>query len=527
MGLTIDDVMEKIGSYNRFQYRLLMICGYIMIFGVAFQVMIPTFLSAEPPWRCKDNSSACNLTGTFKPGDKDYNFRCSIPREDWEFDTSDFNSVVAEWDLVCDVSALSVLTKAVMFLGIMIGVLVGGVLSDKFGRKPLVYFVPVVCTILALGASFVHIYWLYVLIRVLVGVCTGGSSLVNYVLLVEIVGKRHRHVIGTTYFYFWVLSLMLLALFAYLIRDWRTLSIAGAVPGFLQIFFWWFLPKSPRWLLAHNQPKQAMEELKKVAEFNRKEMPAGELEEKDAASTQRQGDFRDLFSSREMTKRTLISCFAWMVISLVYYAVSFSSGTFGGNRYLVFFLTSLIEIPSNWTCIKLCHRIGRKKTTVLGLVVSFIASVIAVLFQRNLKNTGFMVANIIMAQGFAKFFINMAFSAIYLYSCELFPTVVRTIGMGVSSAAARIGSMSAPYIVWLVRVHLLLPYSIVAVLAFVCAGLCYLLPETKDTPTLENMDSINNNSSAAEVTENGNFSFEPSKEKEEMGELLLSQSSPA
>ena len=62
-----------------------------------------------------------------------------------------------------------------------------------------------------------------------------------YVLLVEYVGKRHRHVIGTTLWYFWVLSLMLLPLFAYLIRDWRTLSIAGAVPGLFQIIFWWWV----------------------------------------------------------------------------------------------------------------------------------------------------------------------------------------------------------------------------------------------------------------------------------------------
>lgn len=54
-----------------------------------------------------------------------------------------------------------------------------------------------------------------------------------------------------------------------------------------------------------------MEELTKVAEFNRKVMPTGELEEKDTNSTRRQGDFRDLFSSKEMTKRTLISWFAW------------------------------------------------------------------------------------------------------------------------------------------------------------------------------------------------------------------------
>ena len=84
-----------------------------------------------------------------------------------------FHSFSLQWDLVCSVSALSVLTKAVMFLGYMIGVLVGGVISDKFGRKPLVYFLSVLCNILALAASFVHVYWLYVLIRVLVGVCVG------------------------------------------------------------------------------------------------------------------------------------------------------------------------------------------------------------------------------------------------------------------------------------------------------------------------------------------------------------------
>ena len=96
MGITVDDVMEKIGSYNRFQYRLLLICGFIKTWSDGLQMMLPTFLSVEPPWRCKANSSACNLTGIFKPGDENYNYRCSIPRDVWEFDTSDFTSTVAE-----------------------------------------------------------------------------------------------------------------------------------------------------------------------------------------------------------------------------------------------------------------------------------------------------------------------------------------------------------------------------------------------------------------------------------------------
>ena len=76
---------------------------------------------------------------------------------------------------MCDVSALAALNKAIMFVGYMIGVLIGGVLSDKFGRKPIVYFLSVVCNIIALGASFVQVYWLYVTLRCLVGICVGKS----------------------------------------------------------------------------------------------------------------------------------------------------------------------------------------------------------------------------------------------------------------------------------------------------------------------------------------------------------------
>ena len=40
----------------------------------------------------------------------------------------------------------------------------------------------------------------------------------------------------------------------------------------------------------------------------------------------------------------------------------------------------------------------------------------------------------------------MGFSAIYVYSGELYPTEVRTVGMGTSSMCARFSGMAAPYI---------------------------------------------------------------------------------
>ena len=49
--------------------------------------------------------------------------------------------------------------------------------------------------------------------------------------------------------------------------------------------------------------------------------------------------------------------------------------------------------------------------------------------------------------------ITGAFGTLYVWSAELYPTVVRNSGMGSSSAIARVGSMLAPYIAKLVSRH--------------------------------------------------------------------------
>ena len=44
-------------------------------------------------------------------------------------------------------------------------------------------------------------------------------------------------------------------------------------------------------------------------------------------------------------------------------------------------------------------------------------------------------------------YINLIFSVVYVYAPELYPTTVRSIGMGLASMMARIGGVAAPYII--------------------------------------------------------------------------------
>ena len=52
-----------------------------------------------------------------------------------------------------------------------------------------------------------------------------------------------------------------------------------------------------------------------------------------------------------------------------------------------------------------------------------------------------------------KFGISAAFAIIYVFSAELFPTMVRNSGMGASSLCARIGGIASPYIADLVSCY--------------------------------------------------------------------------
>ena len=95
MTLTTDQYLEKIGSFGRYQISLLVFLNGLMFFWFGWPVMIVTFITAEPAWKCVSNSTVCPLNGTMRPRHDNYSFRCDIPRDQWEF-VDDFTSVVTE-----------------------------------------------------------------------------------------------------------------------------------------------------------------------------------------------------------------------------------------------------------------------------------------------------------------------------------------------------------------------------------------------------------------------------------------------
>lgn len=71
----------------------------------------------------------------------------------------------------------------------------------------------------------------------------------------------------------------------------------------------------------------------------------------------------------------------------------------------------------------------------------------------------------------------LSFATVYIYAGEVFPTVVRNIGLGTSSTWARVGSMIAPFIATLNAEPWVTPV-VFGIAMLVGATLCLKLPET-------------------------------------------------
>jgi chromosome transmission fidelity protein 4 len=105
-------------------------------------------------------------------------------------------------------------------------------------------------------------------------------------------------------------------------------------------------------------------------------------------------------------------------------------------------LAAAMEIPGTIIVLVLISRVSRLKILIGGNLLSGVSLLLIILITN--ANVRVFLASLGLV-GMA-----ISFPTIYLYSSEVFPTVVRNVGIGLGSTSARIGSMIAPYIVTMV-----------------------------------------------------------------------------
>ncbi|KAG8193142.1 hypothetical protein JTE90_006974 [Oedothorax gibbosus] len=490
------ELHEVTGSYGPWQRRVFVVFFYINVVGI-WQNLAITFLAPNMEFECVDPVPMRHNRPNATAGDS-FNERCDVMTPNstmvrcnrWKYDKEYFSdTIVSEWDLVCDREWLVSLAKSVYMVGFLISVFFFGQMSDWVGRYPTVvvsYLITFVSMFLSLVSSS---YTMFVILRFFQAFGRTGLTTVGIVLVMELMGPEHRTQSGIAIQLGWSVGFVSLAGVAYWVRNWFWLQVAMSVPIVPLVLAYRIIPESPRWLLMQGKRKKLERLLAEACKVNKRELkiPVKDL---DFMKTQGKEEgskntktLYHLMTMPKMRNRSFIMIYLWMVNAFMYYGLSFNTNDLAGDPYLNFFISGALEFPSYALLYWAIRGPGRRPTLVALMFVGGAACVAILAVPAGLPwlQTTFAMVG--------KFCVTGSFGLLYLYTSELFPTVVRSASLGSCSMCARIGSILAPFVRELgLYTHSSVPNVLYGILALTSGLLSLLLPETKGRNMPDSME---------------------------------------
>ncbi|XP_063784262.1 organic cation/carnitine transporter 2-like isoform X2 [Pseudophryne corroboree] len=313
----------------------------------------------------------------------------------WEYSRDIYHStIVTEWDLICDNDWKGPLTTSLFFLGVLLGSFVSGQMSDRFGRKKVLFFTMAVQTGFSLVQVFSINWEMFTVLFLIVGMGQISNYVAAFILGAEILGKSVRIIFSTLgVCIFYAVGYMLLPLIAFFIRDWRILLLSLTVPGLFCIPLWWIIPESPRWLLSQGRVNEAEDIIRRAAKKNGITAPEIIFSVSELEDLKRQSHktytFYDLLRTRNIRIITFLSILLWMVISVGYFGLSLNTPNLHGDPYVNCFLSAIIEVPAYIIAWVLLRKFARRYSTAStlflgGVVLLFIQLVPQGAYDRHL-----------------------------------------------------------------------------------------------------------------------------------------------
>lgn len=371
----------------------------------------------------------------------------------------------------------------VVFFGWFFGAFFFGWLADQVGRKRVLLYVILTCSIAGIASSLApSLPWMLVF-RALVGFGNGGLH-VGVTLFSELLPSSERAKGILFLQFFQPLAAIIEAGIAWVViprYGWRVFAFITSMPVAVSLFIWPMFPESPIWLVMVGRNKEAGKVLEEVAHANGV-IPKGKTLRLELVERKRKDVSTDLLFRHPTRGLIMKLAPIWFGMSFLYY---------GSVLYVTRFLKLKGHKP---TVASDCNKYldddeflaaflsAGAESLGLGLAAAFVS--INYGRKSTLSFTVGLIAVLCVAMAFDQEFVTFATSrglmaatvaTMYIYTPELLHSAVRSMGMGLMGSSARIGGFLTPLVAEVCSTYSVklawLIYAAVACMMFVCVRL--------------------------------------------------------
>lgn len=400
-------------------------------------------------------------------------------------------------------------------VGSIAGVSFAGMLSDRFGRKISLSLAALFFTVSAAGCAVSADITQLIVYRIIGGVGIGVASIISPMYISEIAVAKHRGRLVSLY----QLAITIGFLAAYIVNfallnyagqgtpmdtlwskvfitePWRGMLGAETLPALLFLVILFFIPESPRWLVARGRTDCALAIQTRIS--GSEADARGELGQTIERIERDKGSEWKFLLRPNMLKAVAIGAAIAIlgqfmgVNAVLYYGPSIfeQSGLSAGDSLFYQVLVGLVNMLTTVVALIIIDKVGRKKLVyfgVSGMILSLLAISWYFTFGAGMSSIFLLVFFLLYI-----FFCAISISAvIFVLLAEMYPTKVRGLAMSIAGLSLWVGTYLIGQLTpWLLES--LLPQGTFLLFAVMCIPyiliIRFLVPETTGK-TLEQIE---------------------------------------
>ncbi|XP_021497974.1 solute carrier family 22 member 19-like [Meriones unguiculatus] len=413
----------------------------------------------------------------------------------WVYDQSTFlSTTVTQWDLVCGSQALNSVARFIFMVGIFTGHIIGGHLSDRFGRKFVFTCALLLMAITGTCVALAPTFLIYCSLRFLTGISSSSIRTNSVLLILEWTSPKFQAMVMALAICAGGIGQVMLGSLAFGIRNWHHLQLAMSVPVFFLLIPTRWLSESARWLIVTNKPQKGLKELRKTAQMNGIESSGDVLTievvrtamKDELESAQTKPSPLDLFYIPNLRKQICLLSFVRFVSLISVLGLLFHLQYLSSNVFLQQCLYGVVSIPANVLGKFSMNYMGRRITQLIFMSLFGISILVTIFLPQEFQ----ALRTILVTLGRA--ISSAAMTSTLVHANELVPTVIRATALGVVGIAGSAGAALSPLFMILTTYSASLPWIIYGVLPIINGLFALFLPETRNQPLPDFIQDVEN-----------------------------------